>query len=41
MGGAASSRTSSSGLQTTFLYGYWGLVAAQVLSYFPFAYLLC
>jgi len=28
------------GLQTTFLYGYWGLVAAQVLSYFPFAYLL-
>jgi iron(III) transport system permease protein len=28
------------GLQTTFLYGYWGLVVAQVLSYFPFAYLL-
>ena len=28
------------GLQTTALYGYWGLVAAQVLSYFPFAYLL-
>jgi iron(III) transport system permease protein len=28
------------GLQTTVLYGYWGLVAAQVLSYFPFAYLL-
>jgi len=28
------------GLQTTALYGYWGLVAAQILSYFPFAYLL-
>ena len=28
------------GLQTTILYGYWGLVAAQTLSYFPFAYLL-
>jgi len=28
------------GLQTTALYGYWGLVVAQVLSYFPFAYLL-
>ncbi|MDQ6618288.1 MAG: iron ABC transporter permease [Pseudomonadota bacterium] len=28
------------GLQTTALYGYWGLVAAQLLSYFPFAYLL-
>ena len=28
------------GAQTTVLYGYWGLVAAQVLSYFPFAYLL-
>jgi iron(III) transport system permease protein len=28
------------GLQTTALYGFWGLVAAQVLSYFPFAYLL-
>jgi len=28
------------GLNTTALYGYWGLVAAQVLGYFPFAYLL-
>ena len=28
------------GLQTTALYGYWGLVAAQLMSYFPFAYLL-
>jgi iron(III) transport system permease protein len=28
------------GLQTTLLYGYWGLTLAQVLGYFPFAYLL-
>lgn len=28
------------GLQTTALYGYWGLTAAQVMGYFPFAYLL-
>jgi iron(III) transport system permease protein len=28
------------GLQTTALYGYWGLLVAQLLSYFPFAYLL-
>jgi len=28
------------GMQTTVLYGYWGLLAAQLLSYFPFAYLL-
>ncbi len=28
------------GLNTTVLYGYWGLVVAQVLAYFPFAYLL-
>ncbi|MEO8135129.1 MAG: iron ABC transporter permease [Betaproteobacteria bacterium] len=28
------------GMQTTALYGYWGLLAAQLLSYFPFAYLL-
>ena len=28
------------GLQTTALYGYWGLAAAQVLGYFPFAYLM-
>ncbi len=28
------------GAQTTVLYGYWGLVVAQILSYFPFAYLL-
>jgi iron(III) transport system permease protein len=28
------------GLQSTLLYGFWGLTAAQVLAYFPFAYLL-
>ena len=28
------------GVQTTNLYGFWGLVAAQLISYFPFAYLL-
>jgi len=28
------------GLQTTGLYGFKGLVAAQLISYFPFAYLL-
>lgn len=28
------------GLQTTILYGFWGLMLAQVLAYFPFAYLL-
>ncbi len=28
------------GLQTTALYGFWGLLVAQLLSYFPFAYLL-
>jgi iron(III) transport system permease protein len=28
------------GLDTTMLYGYRGLVIAQILSYFPFAYLL-
>lgn len=28
------------GIQTTSLYGFWGLVAAQLISYFPFAYLL-
>ncbi|HRA61677.1 MAG TPA: ABC transporter permease subunit, partial [Burkholderiaceae bacterium] len=28
------------GMQTTNLYGFWGLVAAQLISYFPFAYLL-
>ncbi len=28
------------GLNTTAIYGYWGLTAAQVLGYFPFAYLL-
>ncbi len=28
------------GVQSTALYGYWGLLAAQLLSYFPFAYLL-
>jgi iron(III) transport system permease protein len=27
-------------LRRRSLYGYWGLVAAQILSYFPFAYLL-
>jgi len=28
------------GMQTTELYGFWGLLVAQILSYFPFAYLL-
>jgi iron(III) transport system permease protein len=28
------------GLQTTALYGFWGLTVAQLLSYFPFAYLM-
>ncbi|MFZ9635036.1 MAG: ABC transporter permease, partial [Alphaproteobacteria bacterium] len=28
------------GMKTTALYGFWGLLAAQVISYFPFAYLL-
>ncbi len=27
-------------MQTTALYGFWGLLVAQILSYFPFAYLL-
>jgi iron(III) transport system permease protein len=28
------------GIQTTALYGFWGLVVAQLISYFPFSYLL-
>lgn len=28
------------GMKTTALYGFWGLLVAQAISYFPFAYLL-
>lgn len=28
------------GVQTTGLYGFWGLVVAQLIAYFPFSYLL-
>ncbi len=28
------------GIQSTALYGFWGLVFAQLISYFPFAYLM-